>query len=246
MSTKLTLAAVALIAVTSLLFTSCQTQNVAARFNSKYINNNAGKMVAQVPENFELGYTMLALTSLAQKDTAMIDQSTPYYQELMAWFGKYKNHKGVQHLNADLSRNPKLVKSYLDGLYAFQLNEGRLGLKSSYRIDLNKVDFKRYSILLERFYKETNFHEFYTQHANLYAQMVQKANTIYTYNEAKTTVNGTVKGYQVILSPLTKGYAGTMEIKGHSYSELIVFPRLSVNGRNYAMKDAITGVNAAE
>ncbi|WP_345954109.1 DUF4932 domain-containing protein [Mucilaginibacter sp. PAMB04168] len=241
MTRKFTQTAALLVSAAAMFFTSCKSYNVASRFNSKYISANSGKLNATVPENFELGYTMLALTDLAQKDTSIINQNTAYYRELMAWFNKYKDNKGVKQLNADLSRNPKLVKSYLDGLYAFQLNDGRFALKSSYRIDLNKVDFKRYAILLEKFYKATNFHEFYAQHADLYTQMVQKANSTYTYEEAQKTVNGAVKGYQVVLSPLTKVYAGTMEIKGHAYSECIIFPRLAVEGRSYAMKEAIKG-----
>lgn len=230
----------------ALSFTSCKSYNVASRFSSKYITASTGKMSAQVPENFELGYAMLALTNLAQNDTSMVDQNTAYYHDLMAWFGKYKNHKGVELLNATLTRNPKLVKSYLDGLYAFQMNGNRFSLKSSYRIDLNKVDFKRFAMLLEKFHKDSHFHEFYVQHNGLYADMVQKANNLYSFTEAQKTVNSTVKGFQVILSPLTKGYAGTMEIKGHSYSELIIFPRMADNGRYYAMKDAIVGNRSAE
>lgn len=244
MKANFTLAAICILAV-ALSFTSCKSYDVASRFNSKYITASTGKMSAEVPENFELGYAMLALTNLAQKDTSIVDQNTAYYNDLMAWMSKYKNHKGVELLNATLTRNPKLVKSYLDGLYAFKMNGNRFALKSSYRIDLNKVDFKRFAMLLEKFHKDSHFHEFYVQHNGLYADMVQKANTLYSFNEAKT-VNGTVKGYQVILSPLTKGYAGTMEIKGHAYSELIIFPRMSVNGRYYAMKDAITGSRSAE
>ncbi|CAM3701906.1 DUF4932 domain-containing protein [Mucilaginibacter galii] len=244
MKRTFTLATLCIIAAAS-LFTSCKSYDVASRFNSKYVIASSGKMNAEVPENFELGYAMLALTNLAQKDTAIVDQNTAYYHDLMTWMGKYKNHKSVELLNATLSRNPKLVKSYLDGLYAFQMNGNRFSLKSSYRIDLNRVDFKRFAILLEKFHKDSRFHEFYVQHNGLYADMIQKANNLYSFNEAKT-VNGTVKGYQVILSPLTKGYAGTMEIKGHAYSELIIFPRMSVNGRYYAMKEAIAGNRSAE
>lgn len=239
-----TLATLCIITAAS-LFTSCKSYDVASRFNSKYATANAGKMTAEVPETFELGYAMLALTSVAQKDTAMVDQNTAYYHDLMNWMSNHKNHKSVELLNTAITRNPKLVKSYLDGLYAFQMNGNRFALKSSYRIDLNKVDFKRFALLLEKFNKDTRFHEFYVNHNSLYADMVKKANSLYTFNDAKM-VNSNVKGYQIVLSPLTKGYAGTMEIKGHAYSEMIIFPRLSVNGRYYAMKDAIVGNSSAE
>lgn len=244
MKRDLTFAAICILFAAA-MFTSCKSYDVASRFDSKYVAASTGKMNAEVPENFKLGYAMLALTNLAQNDTSMVDQSTAYYHDLMTWMGKYKNHKSVEILNATLSHNPKLVKSYLDGLYAFQMNGNRFALKSSYRIDLNKVDFKRFAILLEKFNKDSHFHEFYVQHNSLYADMVQKASSLYSFNDAKA-VDSNVKGYQVILSPLTKGYAGTMQIKGHAYSELIIFPRLAVNGHYYAMKDAIAGNRSAE
>jgi len=246
MKLRFTLTAATILFAAASFLTSCKSYNVAARYNSKYINNNNGKLSAQVSETYELGYTMLALTDLAQNDTAIVNHDTPYYQDLMAWFGKYKNLKGVKQLNADLTRNPKLIKSYLDGLYAFQLNNGRFGLKSSYRIDLNKVDFKRYGILLEKFYKESNFQEFYAQHSGLYAQMELKATNDYTFDEAQKTLNATVKGYHIILSPLTKGYAGTMEIKSRSYSEYIVFPRAVNTNMSTAAKYAVNVNKSAE
>lgn len=230
--------AVVLFACT-LFLNSCKSYDVASRYTSKYIKSNIGKVSAEVPEVFELGYTMLALTDLAQKDSGVINRNTPYYQELMAWFNKYKNHKGVMRLNADLSRNPDRIKNYLDGLYALQVKYNRVSLKTSYRIDLNKVDFKGYALLLQNFYKKTNFHEFYTQHEGYYNDMVQNANSLFTFAEVQKNLNGTVKGYRVILSPLTKAYAGTMQISGRGYSECIIFPALSSKGTNYIMADMI-------
>ncbi|WP_158825787.1 DUF4932 domain-containing protein [Mucilaginibacter lacusdianchii] len=239
MKLQLNRAAVIVLFAAASFFTSCKSYNVASRYTSKYINANTGKVSAQVPETFELGYTMLALTDLAQTDTTIINKNTAYYHELMAWFNKYKDHKGVRHLNADLNRNANMIKCYLDGLYAFQLNDGRVALKTSYRIDLNKVDFKRYALLLQNFYKETNFHEFYTQHQGMYADMVQRANGMFNYNEMQKGISTQANGYQVVLSPLINAYAGTMQIKGHTYNECIVFPRMSTNGLSYAFKENI-------
>ena len=246
MKLRFALTATIILFAAATLFTSCKTANVAAHYSSKYMNANNGKLNAQVPETFELGYAMLALTNLAQNDTAVVNKNTPYYQELITFLGTHKNHKGVLLLNAELSRNPRMIKSYLDGLYAFKMNGNRFVLKESYRIDLNKIDFKRYALLLQSFYKETNFHEFYMNHQAQYAQMIQNANTMYSFDEAQKTLNVKVKSYQVILSPLTKGYAGTMEIKGNSYSEYIIFPRTATSTTSAAVKYAVNDNKSAE
>ena len=236
MKTNFTLTAVIILFAAVVSLTSCQTQNVASRFTSKYAKANSGKIYAQSSETVDLGYAMLALTDVAKNDTNIVNQNSAYYKELIIKLDQFKNLKGVKQLNAQLSRNPLLVKNYIDGLYAFQMRDGRFGLKADYRIDLNKVDFKRYSILLENFAKETGFHNFYMQHQELYNEMVQKANNQYTLAEAQKTVSA--QGYHIIVSPLTKNTA-TMTIKGHVYTEGVIFAGININNAQAASQQVL-------
>ncbi|MVN92310.1 DUF4932 domain-containing protein [Mucilaginibacter sp. HME9299] len=144
-------------------------------------------------------------------------------------FSTFKNAKGVKQLNAQLSRNPALAKSYVEGLYAFQMKDGRFGLKADYRIDLNKIDFKRYGSLLESFYKETAFHSFYMQHEGMYSEMVAKANNAFTLAAAQKSVSA--QGYQVVVSALAKG-TNTMSIKGHAYTEGVIFAGMQAEAQS--------------
>jgi hypothetical protein len=226
MKTNFTLTAVIILFAAIASLSSCQTQNVASRFTSKYARANSGKISVQSSETVELGYAMLALTDVAKNDTTIFNQNTAYYKELVAKMDKYKNLKGVKQLNAQLSRNPKLLKSYIDGLYAFQMKNGRFGLKADYRIDLNKIDFKRYGILLEDFNKETGFHSFYAEHQNVYNELVQKATNQYTLPQVQKTINA--QGYHVVVSPLTKSTVA-MTIKGHVYTEGVIFASNNMN-----------------
>jgi hypothetical protein len=219
-----------LTAFASSVFTSCQSYHVASRYTSHYIKDNQGHLSAQVSESFELGQAMLALTAVAQNDSSLINRNTLYYSELMTWMKGHEQHKGVKQLNALLARNPQFIQSYLDGLYAFDLHEGRFALKTNYRIDLNRVDFKRYALLLESFNKATRFHEFFMAHQDLYAQMQQVAQNSLTLNMAKQ--QGNAKGYRMVLSPLTGSQQNLLLIKGHAYTECILFPRLKAQGTN--------------
>jgi len=239
MKTNFKLTAIVSLLATVASLTSCQTQNVASRFTSKYAKANLGKVNVQSSETVELGYAMLALTDVAKNDTNIVNQNSAYYKELIVKMEKYKHLKGVKQLNAQLSRNPQLLKSYINGLYAFQMHDGRFGLKADYRIDLNKIDFKRYGILLEDFYKETGFHSFYIQHQNVYNQMVQKASDQYTIAEAQKTMNA--QGYHVIVSPLTKTIV-TMTIKGHVYTEGVIFASNNVYNEQTTSQQVLAGV----
>jgi len=220
----------------ALLLHSCTSYDVAPRYTDKYIASGTGNLTAQVPEAYELGYAVLALTDLAQKDTSLIDKSTPYYKEFTAYFAKYKNHKAVVQLNQSLVTYPKLFKSYRNGLYAFKMFDDRLVLKDNYRIDVNKMKFSRYQRLLQNFYSVTKFHKFYNAHENVYKQLVKRSDNFLSFDIAQKIISKDSKSFQVVLSPLTKGYPATMEIKSKGFVESIIFPYVDNNGLVYGEK----------
>ncbi len=214
------------------LVSSCKTQDVSSHYTSNYIKSNKGSLNAEVPEAFELGYTILALTDLAQKDSTLIDKSTPYYKEVMARFGKFKDHRAVKVLDQTLSKHPEMFKNFRNGLYAFKMHDGRFVVKENYRIDVNRFGFTRFEHLFQDFYSDTHFDKFFAEHASQYAGMVAKANSFINYDAAQKMFNDH-KNYKLILSPLMKGQIGTMQISSGQYTELVIFPYMHSKGLAY-------------
>jgi hypothetical protein len=165
-----------LLGAVTILNSGCKSyDDVAGRYTSKHIKANTNQVTAQIPETDELGYILFALTDVGQADNSVLNKETPYYKEVMKRFSGLKNHKAVKLLNADLLRDAKSFNHFRNGLYAFTLNErNQLALKTDYRIDLNRVDFRRYAPLLHDFAEKSKFRKFYAEHADAYTKIIQE------------------------------------------------------------------------
>lgn len=226
---------VALLCTSVISFSSCKSTDIASRYTSKYINSNTNKITTQVPETYELGYIVLALTDYGQRDTNIINTHTLYYKEVVEYFSAYKNHHAVKLLNQELSKDSKHFRSFRDGLYAFKINNhDHFVLKSDYRIDLNKVNFKRFAPLLQDFAAKSNFLKFYNDHLSLYSKLVDYQThqlTMENANKAVQSEYGTpFNSYHVIISPLMKGYS-TLAVNGRHFNECLIF----TEAKNYTL-----------
>ncbi|WP_295768395.1 DUF4932 domain-containing protein [uncultured Mucilaginibacter sp.] len=210
----------------------CKSYDVTSRYTPRYIASNTGKLAVVTPEAYELGLSILALTELAGRDTSLINTNTDYYRNFKAYFDKYKSHKAVVQLNAGLT-SAKMVEQFRNGLFAFRLIDGRFALNENYRIDNSKIQFKRYAILFEDFYRDSNFEGFYSAHQSTYSQMRQKAEGLVNFDNLKSTLNKDANSFHIVVSPLMKGFAGTMDIKGMNFNECVVFPYLTPSSLVY-------------
>jgi hypothetical protein len=231
-----------LLSAVSTFITGCKSYDIAPRYTAKHIKANTNQIVAQVPETYELGYVILALTDLGQQDGNLINKSTPYYQEVIQHFAAYKNHKAVKQLNKDLAEDKNRLKYFRNGLYAFYFNSNRFVLKADYRIDLNRVDFKKYAHLLQDFAKESGYRDFYKQHESFYADMIQaeqqQLSMASAWKSVEKDYTTPFQSYQVILSPLMKGQIGTLAINSHRFNECLIFSQSGKDKVSYGQNNA--------
>ena len=202
--------------------------DVASRYTSKHIKANTNQVTAQIPETGELGYVLLALTDAGTRDTNLINKDTQYYKEVIAHFNAFKDHKIVKLLNHDLQTNVNDFTHFRNGLYALKLSDnGRVVLKTDYRIDLNRVDFRRYTSGMEAFVKASKFREFYAKHKDMYTKIIQNQSSQLTMNAAWASMGKQYtqpfQSYQVIMSPLMKGYSTSLAVTGHGFRECLIF-----------------------
>ena len=210
------------------LTSGCKSyDDVAAHYSSKHIKANTNQVKAQIPEVTELGYIVLALTDAGKN---YVNTNSPYYDEVIKHFGAFKNHKAVEMLNEDLKENAETFSHFRNGLYAFTINKNeRIVLKPDYRIDLNRVDFRRYTGALADFMGDSKFREFYNAHKDFYSKMETAQSQGLTMSAAWNTVGKNKKyakpfqSYQVIMSPLMKGASSTLSISGRGFSECLIF-----------------------
>lgn len=210
------------------LATGCKSYNdVTAHYSSKHIKANKNQIKVQIPEVSELGYIVLALTDAGKN---YVNTNSPYYDEVVNHFSAFKHHKAVETLNEDLKENPETFTHFRNGLYAFMINkQERIVVKTDYRIDLNRVDFRRYTAALSDFMEDSKFREFYAAHKDFYSKLEAAQSQSLTMTAAWNTVGKNKKytqpfqSYQVIMSPLMKGESSTLAISGRGFSECLIF-----------------------
>jgi hypothetical protein len=218
-----------LLGAVTILNSGCKSYNdVAGRYTSKHIKANTNQVTAQIPETDELGYIIYALTDAAKNDNSTLNKETAYYTEVIKHFGGLKNHKAVKLLDAQIARDAKSFNHFRNGLYAFNFNErNQLALKSDYRIDLNRIDFRRYAPLLHDFAEKSNFRKFYAAHADVYTKIIQEQGQQLTMNSAWASMGKQYaepfQSYKVILSPLMKGYSSSLAISSRGFRECLIF-----------------------
>jgi hypothetical protein len=225
---KAPLVCTVLVGAISLFNSGCKSYDVASRYTAKHIKAHTNQVSTNVPETGELGYILLSLTDAAKSDSSILNKNTAYYKEVAQHFAAFKSHKAVKQLNADITQDPATFTHFRNGLYALKINDrNRIVLRTDYRIDLNRLDFKRYTSVMEDFMVKSKFREFYAQHANLYAKLVQNQSRQLTMNTAWASMgkhyNQPFQSYQVVISPLMKGYSSSLAIGGRGFRECIIF-----------------------
>lgn len=241
---KAPLVCTVLIGAITLLSSGCKSYNdVAAHYSLKHIKANTNQVTAQIPETGELGYILISLTDVGNNDTSLINKNTAYYKEVSKQFVAFKNHKVVKQLNEDLKEDAANFTHFRNGLYAFKFNErNRMVLKSDYRIDLNRVDFRRYISGIQDFIEKSKFREFYAQHNNLYTKLIQNERQQLTMNAAWASMGKhytePFQSYQVILSPLMKGYSSSLAISGRGFRECLIFTESTNKALLYSAANA--------
>jgi hypothetical protein len=146
-----------------------------ARFSKRYIHSHEGRSFAEIPPVYELFSIISALTETGRTDNGLITQNTPYYKDLLAWFGKYKDERIVQAIDSVLSDDLMGYVPLKMDTYAFEMSSaGKITQSVIYdRISMGQFNtLKRYSRDLQTFSDRSNFQEFYQKHNAFYASQI--------------------------------------------------------------------------
>ncbi len=218
-----------MISAASMLSTGCKTyDDVATRYTSKHIKTHTNHVTAEVAEANELGFVLFALTDAGANDKELLNKNSAYYNEVTQHFAAFKDHKAVKMFNEELKKDINNFDRFRNGLYAYRINERNdLVLKTDYRIDLNRIDFRRYMSAMQDFMEKSNFRDFYAKHQAQYSKLVKGQDDMLTMTTAWAKISKQYKkpfkSYQVVISPLMKGEAKTLAIGSGSYNECIIF-----------------------
>lgn len=139
----------------------------------------AGSLKAEVMETVELMGILSRLAGYQEYNTI---KSNPYIQDMDAWFEPFKQHPVIeyyqglkqQHHIAFDAPMSLAVRLSVDGGKIVKLQEevGDCGLDKRW----NDVDMNKFLELLNRFYTDSRFHDFFQQHQAFYRQKLNAFN----------------------------------------------------------------------
>ena len=186
-------------------------------FTEKYLKQNKGKFIVEIPEVHELGNIAIALTKVGQIDSNMVDMETDYYKKVMTHFKPFENHPLIDTLNKYI-HTPLEKNSYY---YYFTIkmdacafvfdgnkikNEGYIK-KLSWPFYNNPFD--EHKELFEDFAKKTEFRKFYKNNKKQYKELVQTYKELNPLDQMQNWLQKKFKkeygSYKAVFSELVGG-----------------------------------------
>lgn len=175
------------------------------------------KITYEVPMVYELMHIAMALcdTNIVANGynvyKEVIENETDYYKEVMNYFGPYKNHTLINKLNKSLKENANNYISNLQLAYNSSYINNEIK-KNAVLPLMNQIAYRLSSESrkdLNEFAKITKFAEFYHQHKEYYASMLEEVQLIADVNNQQIWLEKNFpkkyNSYSIVISPLMGG-----------------------------------------
>jgi hypothetical protein len=183
----------------------------AATFSKKYITKYNNQTIVEIPEVYELVNIAIALTNTGIQDSGLVIHDSPYYNDVMKWFGNFKNEKIIANLDSALLNEPGYTFLKTNS-YCFDFKNQKIVRSKVYDREpwLGINALLPYINDLQKFSEKTNFKKFYKDHKNFYETQISYYRDTLNINEMvqwlkknfpPTTFNCT----KIVFSPLV-GY----------------------------------------
>lgn len=141
---------------------------------------------AKIDERFELTTVVLRLTG---ENAFTRAPESKYTADIDSCFAKFKNHELIEYVKRTVhSRNILNLCLPVDLAGDIKITPKGVALNDTWNLSCNgpdsssgtwtKSELKEYVSLLDKFYKETNFHSFFTSHLDFYSKVEANANVI--------------------------------------------------------------------
>lgn len=197
-------------------------------FDKNYREENRGRVRVQTPKVFELFHVVLALTRSGTENTALVQQNTEYYQQVLKHFHRYRDHAAVSKLQSEIENDRQMYILLKLNSLGFDLIGGEIVASSEIRYvrgDSNK--FAPLVDLFQRFSKETNFPQFYDEQRTFYDRQHRRfrdeANvpSMLEWLNFEFPESAVYDSVRIVVSPLTSGYQHQDFVSDGDFDELV-------------------------
>ena len=210
------------------------SQDKEVNFEADYIKTNKGNTTIEINEMQELVYLILSLTETANNPN-IINQTTLYYQEVVANFKTFSSHEIVKAFDEELKTNIVNFILLPANAYGFKF-EGEKIVRTNVYIfpakGIGKFEVKENPILnyidqLEDFSKKTKFREFYQAHKTYYDFLKTEYKNFVDIEKQRSWLeqkfDTTIHSYRVLTSPLMGAINATHTFEDNEFKEILLF-----------------------
>lgn len=137
---------------------------------------NAQQLLVKHTEEVEVVSVLCHLGEISGYCWSEEEMGTPgYFNEVDSAFAPYRNHPSVRFVRDSLQRKGFGWSTPMELAMKFKMENGKVVLQKDLEIEnyydhITPPDERKLLILLQQFYDDTSFHQFYLQHKPLYEE----------------------------------------------------------------------------
>lgn len=166
----------------------------------------------ELPESYELGNIILALTEYGKTDPYDVQKVSPYYDEIMSYFEPVKDHPLLKKVNYS-RKDWKKFLGFRTDFYAFSFDGNGLLTRDFPFNSFGPKEVDENLELINDFVKKSNYRAFYKNHQQFYHSLIANYKEYYYINDtyafldkiAERPANEGGKKYIIAISPLVGG-----------------------------------------
>lgn len=166
----------------------------------------------ELPESYELGNIILALTEYGRTDPYDVQKISPYYDEIITYFEPVKDHPLLKKVNYS-RKDWKKFLGFRTDFYAFSFDEKGLLTRDFPFNSFGPKEVDENLELINDFVRKSNYRAFYKNHQQFYNNLITHYKEYYYINDtyafldkiAGQPKNKNTKSYVIAISPLVGG-----------------------------------------
>jgi hypothetical protein len=236
---KILLASLGISVVGFAAYTYEPSASQAANFTQEYIAASKGRIQFEIPEVYELVNICVLLGGYGENEHQTRVGSTPYAQEVLAYFGKFKSHPCVQRFAAEIKtiNNNYAVR---EPSYSYSFAENGSILQTGPYRGLVPYQQKLLPSLigdLEQFAEDSDYRRFYAEHREFYDRQkkvfekLADVDSMWKWLEKRFPQR--VNSYRIICSPLTGGNHRTAHGQQNDFTEILMFVSAPIDKKSF-------------
>lgn len=197
-----------------------------ANYSEKYIRENEGKIIIEIPEVYELANIATAITNYGLNNPWRIYKKTEYYNEVKKHFLPFKNHPLISEIEFS-NKGLHAYYGFRDNSVCYILDGDSLKRKNLYPEILSLNPFKKNLKLVEDFAKKTEFRKFYKENIPYYQSLIveyrEKIPLKKMWRWLEENFSDEYDCYKIIFSPLIYSSHRTIHFEKDGFRECIMF-----------------------